>query len=152
MNNVSEITSALDWNAIGIADPEVSTKTGQSNVIFVGRSNYSRLFDAQLSNTNFRLSFAADYRELWAMPPVHSPRLAVLCDTLHSFELEASCRLIRRRWPNARILILRARMDTVDKSLYDARLPANVASQILIAAVRRLAGARLYSIHSARRP
>ncbi len=151
MNNVSEITSALDWNAIGIADPKVSTKTGLSHVIFVGRSNFGKLFDSQISSANFRLSFATDYRELWAMQTVHSPRLAVLYDTLHSFELEASCRLIRRRWPSTRILILRARMDTVDKSLYDARLPANVATQVLLAAIRRLAGARLYSIHSARR-
>lgn len=150
MNHVSEITSALDWNALGIAEPDAVTETGLSHVIFVGRSNYGRLFDGQLSNANFRISSAADYRELWSMPPVQSPRLAVLYNTLHSFELEASCRLIRRRWPNARILILRARMDTVDKALYDVRLPANVASQVLLAAIRRLAGARSYSIHSAR--
>lgn len=151
MNNTGTLTSTFDWNAIPVADPAIGTKAGQSHVIFVGRSNLGKLFDAQNFNTNHSLSFAADYRELWAMPSADSPRLVVLFDSLHSFELEASCRLIRRRWPNARILMLRARMDTIDKSLYDVRLPANVASQVLLVTVRRLAGARLYSIHSARR-
>lgn len=151
MSNTSALATAVEWNANLIAESAADTKTGLSHLLFVGRSNLGKLFRSQFSSANFRLTFAADYRELWAMPSVDSPRLIVLNDSLHSFELEASCRLIRRRWPNARILMLRARLETVDKSLYDVRLPANVATQVLLAAIRRLAGTRLYSIHSAQR-
>jgi hypothetical protein len=129
-----------EWTAMRIGDSGTPTQSELKRVLLVGRADYSKIFDCLLSFTDFRFSLVADYRGLWAAPPMETLQLAILFDSLHSFELEASCRLIRRKWPKARILIFRSRMESLDKSLYDVRLAPNVAPQMLQATTLKLAG------------
>ena len=131
MSGEGSNNNTFEWIALRLGDSGQGTKSGLRHVLLVGRSDYSRVFDSLLSISNFQFSFVADYKELWAAPQLEILQLAILFDSLHSFELEASCRLIRRRWPKARILIFRSRTDPLDKFLYDVRLAPNATPQIL---------------------
>lgn len=113
------------------------------HVLAVGPVNRSStIHDALLQVPNSRVSIATDYRGLWVISQQEAIRIAVLHDALPSFELEAACRLIRRRWPRARILVLRSRADSLDDALYDDRVASTVAPQVLLATIRRLVGRR----------
>lgn len=140
MSYSTEIIHSKGWNGVAIDHAAADSVTGLPHVIFVGRIHYSTLFDSLLSNgAPTRLSYAANYRELWAIPNNASPRLVVLYDTLHAFELEASCRLTRRRWPDARVLVIRSSLGNVDRSLYDVRLPSSVSPHVLLMNIRKYA-------------
>jgi hypothetical protein len=126
------------WDSLRLAESCRGTQIGPPHLLLVGHSNYCRAFDSFRSMTDFQFSQVADYRELWAARYLESLQLAILFDSLHSFELEASCRLIRRRWPKTRILIFRYRMDSFDRSLYDARLEPKVTAQSLYSMTLKL--------------
>jgi hypothetical protein len=95
--------------------------------------------DALRDGTSFHLIIATDYRKLWGIAAQESIHVAVLHDTLTSFELEAACRLIRQRWPRAKILLVSRRESSLDDCLYDDRAPT-VAPDLLAPTIERLAG------------
>ena len=99
----------------------------------------SIVHDALLDGASFHLSVATDYRKLWGIPVHESIHVAVLHDTLSSFELEAACRLIRQRWPRAKILLISRRESSLDDGLYDDRAPT-AAPDLLVTTIERLAG------------
>ena len=103
----------------------------------------SQIRDALLRVPNSQLSMAKDYRELWMISQEENIQVVIPHDILPTFELEASCRLIRRRWPRARILILRSRVCSLDDALFDDVVDSTVAKETLLAAIWRLVGARL---------
>ena len=152
MNNATEITRSSSCDLVQIDDLESEVTSGPPHLIVVGRSKYGTIFDSLLSDgAQLRLLSAADYRELWAIPHNVLARLTILYDTLHLFELEASCRLIRRRWPAARILVIRSKIEYLEKSLFDLRLPSNVPASALLTSIREYSGGRLYSMSRSRR-
>jgi len=102
----------------------------------------SMVHDALLGGTSFHLSIATDYRKLWEMSAQESIHMAVLHDTLSSFELEAVCRLIRQRWPYAKILLVARGESLLDDGLYDDRAPT-AAPDVLLTTIERLTGVRL---------
>jgi hypothetical protein len=140
MSGQSNIVNEIGWDSLHLAESCQGVQNGSPHLLLVGHSDHSRVFDSLRSMSNFQLSLVADYRELWAAQELESLQLAILFDSLHSFELEASCRLIRRRWPKALILIFRHRMDSFDRSLYDARLEHNVTAQNLYLTALKLTG------------
>jgi hypothetical protein len=95
--------------------------------------------DALLDRTSFRFSITTDYRKLWEVPAQEMIHVAVLHDTLSSFELEAACRLIRQRWPDAKILLIAKGESFLDDGLYDDRAPTT-ARDVLLGTIERLAG------------
>lgn len=99
----------------------------------------SMVHDALLDGASFRLTIATDYRKLWGIPAHELIHVAVLHDTLSSFEMEAACRLIRRRWPHAKILLVSGRESSLDDGLYDDRAPT-AAPDLLVTTIERLAG------------
>ena len=99
----------------------------------------SMVHDALLGGTSFHLSIATDYRKLWEMSAQESIHMAVLHDTLSSFELEAVCRLIRQRWPYAKILLVARGESLLDDGLYDDRAPT-AAPDVLLTTIERLTG------------
>lgn len=103
----------------------------------------SLICDALLKVPNSQLSMAKDYRELWMISQEENIQVVTLHDVLPSFELEAACRLIRRRWPRARILILRSRVFSLDDSLFDDVVDSTVAMETLLAAIQLLVHAHL---------
>jgi hypothetical protein len=96
--------------------------------------------DALLDGPNCRLSIAPDYRELWAIPKQESIQVVILHNTLSPFELEDASRFIRRRWAQARILVVRRGEGFLDDALYDDRLAPTVVPEVLLTAIERLAG------------
>jgi hypothetical protein len=85
---------------------------------------------------------ARDCREIWRIPTEETIHIAILHQLLFPFEREEATSLIRRRWPEARIVVIRAGSRILDDALYDDRiLPGGVPGEIL-AFIERLTGQR----------
>lgn len=111
------------------------------NVLSVGPVDCgSMVHDALIGGLSFRLIIATDYLKLWSLPSHESVHVAILHNKLSSFEIEAACRLIRRRWPATRILLVWRGESSIDDALYDDRVEPTVAPQSLLAAIERLGG------------
>ena len=93
--------------------------------------------DAVMARHSCRLTVGMDYRDLWAIPATRSIDVAVLHPSLLPFELEDSCRLIRRRWPRARIVIIRPAKECIDAALYDERLVPSEFPAVLLKCVEK---------------
>lgn len=96
--------------------------------------------DALLNERDIHLSIATDYRQLLTLPKLKSVQVAIVHNTLAAFEIEAACRLIRRRCPHARILAVLGRESHLDGSLYDDRVMPDLLPHVLLASVIRLTG------------
>jgi hypothetical protein len=96
--------------------------------------------DTLLKGPKFRLSIATDYRALWAIPKQEPIQVVILHNTLSAIDLEDSCRFIRRRWPDAWILLIRTGEGSLDDALYDDRVLPAVAQEVLLSAIERHAG------------
>jgi hypothetical protein len=85
---------------------------------------------------------ARDCREIWRIPTEQTIHIAILHQLLFPFEREEAAWLIRRRWPEARIVVIRAGTRILDDTLYDDRiLPGGVPGEI-VAFIERLSGQR----------
>jgi hypothetical protein len=76
------------------------------------------------------------------MPEAERVDAAILHSTLTPLELDDASRLIRRRWPAARILVIREGSEFLDDALYDDRVFPTIVSEILLPAIERLLGTR----------
>ena len=88
---------------------------GRMDEVVLAREAFNR-------SARFSLTHASDYRELWNLSKRNEYDAVVLHDTLSSFELEGAARLVRRRWPAARIVLLRGGEITLEDALYDQRV------------------------------
>src|SRR5579864_3970768 len=105
----------------------------------VGRIQTDRLMcDALLDSPDFCISFVHDYRDLWISSTQHVVDAVVMHNTLCSFEPAEATRLVRSRWPNTKILIVRSGELSIDRVLYDRRLHPPVKRQVLVEQVRLL--------------
>ena len=142
MNRLCDIAAGSNENAIGIEalDPIHVRMAKTIHVLSVGPVDCgSIVHDALLDGASFRLTIATDYRKLWGIPAHESIHVAVLHDTLSSFELEAACRLIRQRWPHAKILLVAREESSLDDGLYDDRA-STAAPNLLLNAIEQLTG------------
>jgi hypothetical protein len=113
------------------------------HVLSVGRIETDRLMcDALLDSPDFCISFVHDYRDLWICSTQHVVDAVVMHNTLCSFELAEATRLVRSRWPNAKILIIRSGEVSIDRALYDQRLHPPVKQQVLVQQIRLLTDSR----------
>jgi DNA-binding response OmpR family regulator len=94
--------------------------------------------DALLEGSGFHLSIATGYLDLWAVHEHGNFQLAILHQTLTSPDLEDACRFIRRQWPHARILVVRAGQDFLEDALYDDQLFPDVDREVLLATIKVL--------------
>lgn len=109
------------------------------HVLSVGRIENDRLMcDELLDSPDFRITFVHDYRDLWISSKQQTVNAVVMHNTLCSFELAEAGRLVRNRWPNAKILIIRSGEVSLDRALYDQRLHPPVKQQVLVEEVRLL--------------
>ncbi len=117
----------------------VSTKR-PIQLLSVGRIDATHLSSAALCNEpNFAISVARDYRELWLQSKEETIEIALLHNSLCSFELEEAARLVRCRWPKAKILIIRFGEVHIDRAVYDDCLQPSVNSEGLIQRIFSLA-------------
>jgi hypothetical protein len=86
------------------------------------------------------LSVAAKYQDLFQTEMNQGCEVAVLHQTLSQKELIEAAHFIRRRWPTARILIVRPEEWWIEDALYDDRVVPDSNPELLLSAVERLAG------------
>jgi hypothetical protein len=141
MNRLCDVTTFANDNAIVTMDRRHFHIAVAIHVLSIGPVDRgSMVHDALLHGPNFHLSIATDYRELWRMSMQESIQVAILHNTLSRFETEAVCRLIRRRWLHARILVVSAVESNLEDALYDDRVAPSVSSDVLFTTIERLAG------------
>ena len=110
-----------------------STSGRPLRVLSVGRVEHDNCIpEAFLESPNVVVSFATDYRELWVYSKQHIIDAVVIQNSLCSFELSEAARLVRARWPRARILIIRSGEMALDRTLYDRRLHPPVGGQAMV--------------------
>ena len=113
---------------------------GTIHVLSVGPVDRGCLVhDALLRRVHTRLSITPDYRRLWMLSKQESFHVAVLHNALSQLELEEISQLIRRKWPQARILVIRYGEGFLDDALYDERLTPAAPVEMLYATIDRLA-------------
>jgi hypothetical protein len=101
-------------------------------VLFVGRIEPRLVREAFLDSAHIAVSFADDYRELWVASKEQAVHAVVIQNSLCSFELAEAARLVRARWPGAKILIIRSGEMPLDRGLYDVHLHPPVGGQRLL--------------------
>jgi hypothetical protein len=109
MNRPSIFAKGIEESSIG-SQVELDVQSPKAiHVLSVGPMDFGcMVHDALLDGPNSLLSIAPDYRDLWANPKQESIQVVILHNMLSPFELEDASRFIRRRWPRAKILILRS--------------------------------------------
>jgi hypothetical protein len=100
-------------------------------------------YDLFLRQHRCELAAAATYRELCTIPTQEVCDVAVLYHSLSQNEMRKSAHFIRRQWPEARILVVRAETTCLDDALYDERVSPGVNPELLLATVDRLARAQV---------
>jgi hypothetical protein len=141
MNRLCDVSKVVEESAIGRINHRDTQKPMAIHVLSVGALVCgSRVHDALLNGPGFRLSIAPDYRELWRIPKQEAVQVAILHNTLSTFELDDVSRFIRQRWPHARILVVRNGEGFLEDALYDVRVLSNVDREVLVATIERLIG------------
>lgn len=119
--------------------PNETSSQRLDHVLMVGPlESGNAVRSALLGEPNLTISVVADYRELWTIPSQEAFDLVVLNVTLSTFELEASGRLIRQRWPHARILVVRQGEGFLEDELYDDRVTVRETPEVLRGRIGRL--------------
>jgi hypothetical protein len=93
---------------------------------------------ALLGEPGLTISIVTNYRELWMIPDQEVFHLVILNMALSTLELEASSRLIRQRWPHAKILVVRPGEGFLEDALYDDRVTLEDTPEVLRQRIERL--------------
>lgn len=113
-------------------------------VLSIGSEDSMRtIYCALFGRREYELITATTYRELCAVPAHESFQIAVLNDTLSQEEIVDAAQLIRRRWSSARILVISTEVPSINDALYDDRIVAGVAPELLFATMDRIVGGQL---------
>jgi len=105
------------------------------HIICIGQCRpHHFLSDEILDIPGFKVFAELDCRTLYST--IHRvPAIVLFHDSLHPIELEDACRLVRHKWPHARILIIRDGEGFLEDSLYDDRIRPDVSGRDLIARI-----------------
>jgi hypothetical protein len=123
--------------SVGIGPIQSGLRTQRTiHVLSVGSINRgSMVHDALLEGPEFQLSIAPDMNGLRLVLDHEDFELAILHNTLAGRELRDACRFIRRQWPKAKILVIRAGQDFLEDALYDERVVPDVAREGFLATI-----------------
>lgn len=139
MNKFCNEANAFNEITHGSLDKQNLQSTKTIRVLSVGAVDQGNMIhDALLKGPGFHHLIATDYRELWAMRKQEDFQLAILHNTLVSFELRESSQFIRLQWPHARILVIRTGEDFLDDALYDDRVIPIVTKEVLLMTIEQL--------------
>jgi len=123
---------------------QAETRPRSNHVLMVGSVEAGNVVRcALLGEPHLLISIVTNYRELWTIPTQERFDLVVLNVTLSIFELDASSRLIRQRWPSARILVVRQGEGFLDDALYDDRVTVEEPPEALRDRIGRLLFSRV---------
>ena len=119
--------------------PDNSQSVRGNHVLIVGpMDSGNEVRSTLLGEPNLTISIVDNYRELWTIPNQEIIHLVILNKTLSTIELEASSRLIRQRWPRAKILVVRHGEGFLEDALYDDRVKAGETREALRGRIGRL--------------
>jgi len=111
------------------------------HVVSVGTLEHGYLLhDLLLNNRAWRLSVITDCLQLWEMPEREAVHLAILHDTLSLPDLDEAAHAVRRRWPKAKILVLRSGGEFLEDALYDDRALPSTSAPALLASIESILG------------
>jgi hypothetical protein len=102
------------------------------------------VYDTFLRQHQCAISVAATYRDLCAVSTRESCNVAVMQSMLSCSDLQESASLVRRRWPSARILIVRDDVQFLEDALYDHRVRPGINPEVLLSVIRSLTGRLWY--------
>ena len=104
------------------------------HVLSVGRLEHEALLREALGEMpQVVVNHASDYRELWNLSKENRFDAVLFHNSLCSFELEEASRLVRGRWPAAKILIIRSGEMSLDDPLYDHRIVPPADAKLVMA-------------------
>jgi hypothetical protein len=110
-------------------------------VLFVGSAEpFHMVYSVFLEQRGCMTAVAACYRDLCVAPLPGDCHVVVLHHTLCPGELRETARFVRQRWPEAKILMIRAEAWCIDDPLYDERISPGVHPEILLLAIQCLSG------------
>ena len=131
----------IECKQIDHSDQAGASMADSLNILSVGYvALRDPVCDVLFELRNCRLSFATNYPELWAV--TGHIDVAILHPTLPASELGEAARLIRSRWPHARILVIRGDEGCLEDALYDDRLLPGPGGELLLSAIEQLTGRR----------
>jgi hypothetical protein len=109
-------------------------------VLSVGLSELAYLVrDALMHRPNSRLAVVSNYWDLCSMSLQREEfQVAVLNDANPARELRRRAQYIRRRWPNAAILLVGGSCEALEQPLYDERVPTRIERVDLLTVIDRL--------------
>jgi hypothetical protein len=140
MNMVCNVTNGVNEEAMGRLNRKRLPIPEAIHVLSVGPMDCgSMVHDALLDGPNWRLTIATHSQELWVIPEKESIQVAILDNTLSEFELEDASVFIRRRWPLAKILLIRSGGGSLDCALYDDCVAPIAAPEFLLSKIGCLA-------------
>jgi hypothetical protein len=129
---------------VPISSPHATAIACPARVLSVGRIDEDVLLREPLDQSpDFCFSHADDFRQLWSLSRGNTYDAVIFHNSLGCFELEEAARLVRRRWPSAKVLLIRSGEIMLEDPLYDQRLRPPVDPDTLIAILScqaRLAG------------
>jgi hypothetical protein len=96
-------------------------------------------YDMLLEARGYVLAAAQGYRDLCQTEMCDDCEVAVLHPTLSHGELSEVAHFVRRRWPAAKIVIIRAEEWWLEDALYDDRVLPGAIPELLLAIVVRFA-------------
>jgi len=94
-----------------------------------------------LSGSRSQAQTACTPCEVYGVQLDGEPEIAVLSDSLGSFQLQAVAEYVRHRWPRARILVIGPTAPLLEDQLYDERVADEFSPTELLAAVEKAANA-----------
>ena len=139
MNRFSEDGSGVMGIAIESPDGRDVSAARAIHVLFAGPLDFGSLIhDAMLDLPGFHLSITPDYHELWEIAEKEDYQVVILHSTLSSSELADATQIVRKRWPRARILVIRANMGSPEDSLHDDPTMPKAVPGVLLRRFARL--------------
>jgi hypothetical protein len=116
---------------------------GRLSVLVIGSMELTNVVrDALVLCGRSRLAVVANYLDLCSLS-LRDPaqlQVAILDVSFSDRELRRRAEYIRRRWPEAAVLLVCDECDRLDDPLYDERLPSGINPEELAAVIERLAG------------
>jgi hypothetical protein len=109
-------------------------------VLSVGLSELACLVrDALMLRPHSKLAVVSNYWDLCSMSLQREEfQVAVLNDANPARELRRRAQYIRRRWPNAAIVLVGGHSEVLAQPLYDERVPSRIAPADLLTVIDRL--------------
>lgn len=105
-------------------------------ILGIGSANsLNAVRDGLLRRDGYRLRIATSNAKLKAISIQEKYDVAILNQTLSHSELRNASECIRRKWPNAKILVICSEPESLDDPLQDERVLPDLSANMLLAMI-----------------